>query len=50
MQWRLVAGNGELPFLFLVVEYFQEKQPDDLANALGVAIDADAYIIVDLFI
>ena len=40
-QRRLVTGHGELPLLFLVVEDLQENQPDQLADALGVAIDAD---------
>jgi hypothetical protein len=40
-QRRFVAGHGELPLLLLVVEDLQENQPDHLADALSVAIDAD---------
>ena len=40
-QRRLVAGHGDVPLLLLVVEDLQENQPDQLADALGVAIDAD---------
>ncbi len=51
LQWRFVAGNGELPLLLLVVEDFQEQQPDDLADTLGVAIYADvlAHDVLDSF-
>ncbi len=40
MQRRAVAGLCQLPLLFLVVEDFQEQQPADLTDALGIAIDA----------
>src|SRR5690606_11472668 len=36
-----VTGHGELPLLFLVVEDLQENQPDHLADALSVTIDAN---------
>ena len=41
MQRRLVIRHGDVPLLFLVVEDLQEDQPDQLADALGVTIDAD---------
>ena len=41
MQRRLVIRHGDVPLLLLVVEDLQEDQPDQLADALGVTIDAD---------
>jgi hypothetical protein len=41
---RLVlAGLGQFPFLFLVVEDFQEQHPDQLADTLSVAVDAHVF-------
>ena len=34
---------GEFEFLFLVVEDFEEQHPSELADALGVAVDASVF-------
>ena len=41
LEWRLVAGDGQLPFLFFVVKNLQEQEPAHLADPLSVTIDAD---------
>ena len=37
---RAVVGVEEFQFLVLVVDDFQEEHPAELADALGVAVDA----------
>jgi len=40
---RLVVVVHQLPFQLAVIEDLEEQQPDQLTNALGVAIDADIF-------
>ena len=40
---RFVVVVHQLPFQLAVIKDLQEQQPDQLANALGVAVDADVF-------
>ncbi|MCY1556970.1 hypothetical protein D9M68_937740 [compost metagenome] len=39
----MVGGVVVFPFLFALVEYFEEEHPGELTQALGVAIDAHVF-------
>lgn len=41
LKRAFVTGNRKAPFLFLIIEYLEKKEPDDLADSLRVSVDAD---------